>query len=85
MNVKNKERDRVKTVCTPQELGDAIASLDLASIPPEHRRAAIAERVVEVMIATTDSPDERRKETFQKAITAYGQLHRARQRNKIII
>ena len=65
MNVKNTQRDRINSNCSPEELGRAIAGVDLASIPPEKRKQAITERLVEVMLATTDSTEERRKPNFQ--------------------
>ena len=81
----NKQKDRIQTTCTPQELGRAISAIDLSSIPPENRKAAITERMMEVMLATTEDVDERRKEHFQQAASTYGQIRRRRARSSIII
>tara|TARA_X000000950_G_scaffold167720_1_gene204802 strand:+ start:539 stop:796 length:258 start_codon:yes stop_codon:yes gene_type:complete len=85
MSVKNTQRDRINSNCSPEELGRAIAGIDLASIPPEKRKQAITERLVEVMLATTDSTEERRKPNYQLALDTYGQLRRRRARSQIII
>lgn len=87
MTVKNRERDRINTECSPQELGDAIASLDLPSIPPHKRMAAISERITEVMLNTTRNPDEKSKPAFQKADKAYSehQRNKARSKSSLII
>ena len=85
MKIRNKEAERIKSECTPKELGEAMQALDLESMDPENRAIAIRERIVEVMIATTTDPRERRKELFQKAAWTYGQRRRAHRKSNIII
>ena len=87
MTVRNKELDRINTECSPQELGEAIASLDLPSIPPHKRMAAISERITEVMLNTTRNPSEKLKPAYKEADKAYKghQRDKARANSSIII
>jgi len=87
MTVKNKELDRINTECSPQELGEAIASLDLPAIPPHKRMAAISERITQVMLNTTRNPDEKSKPAFKEADKAYTahQRDKARAKSSLII
>ena len=85
MKIRNKEAERINSTCTPKELGEAMQALDLESMDPDNRAVAIRERLVEVMMATTTDPKERRKELFQKAAWTYGQRRRAHSKSKIIV
>ena len=84
MKIRNKEAERINSTCTPKELGEAMQSLDLQGMDPENRAIAIRERLIEVMMATTTDPQERRKENFQKAAFTYGQRRRAKRKSLII-
>lgn len=85
MKVVNKEEERIRSKCSPDELGKAISALDLDSIPPEHRHMAIRSRLAEVMMATTTDPKERNKDVFRKAVDVYTQLQRRRHKSDLII
>jgi hypothetical protein len=45
---------RLKATIHPEELGRLFAELNLPSIPPEHRKAAINDLLQRVMIATLE-------------------------------
>jgi len=52
MKVFNRQREALTSSITPAEFGRAMSGLDLSSIPPEKRQAAIMDRLVTVMADT---------------------------------
>lgn len=54
----NREKQRLSSNLTLQELGQAMKSLNLADLPPENRRAALADHLAMIMI---DSIHDRQK------------------------
>ena len=55
------KRDSLASSISPQELGKAMAELDLSSVPPEKRAHAIMDHLVHVMVGTIKDPVERDK------------------------
>lgn len=78
MNIHNREREAIKTTCSPRELSEAFQGMDLSAVPPEHRMAAIRHRMAEVMLATTTSPAERAKPAFTEALKTWTEVTRQR-------
>lgn len=66
MKVTSIEQERVKSKATPEELAEAIQSLDLKAIPKDLRGLAILDRVMQVMTETAPFT-EHHKEAFQSA------------------
>ena len=52
MLIKNTQRDALPSSITPQELGQAMQQLDLTSIPPHKRKAAIRDHLMRIMADT---------------------------------
>lgn len=54
-------RDNLASTIDPHELGKAMAELDLSSIPPHKRHAAVIDHLVHIMIGTIKDANERDK------------------------
>lgn len=50
MIIKNQQKDALPSSMTLQEFGQAMSALDLQSIPPEHRKAALMDHLAKIMI-----------------------------------
>lgn len=59
--VHNRETAAHPSTLTPEEFGRAMARLDLSSIPPEHRPAAIREHMTRIMAGSIIDPSVRYK------------------------
>ena len=71
MMIRNREAERVQSKATPKDLVDAMAALDLQSIPPHLRPLAIQEQLAKVMLHSTTDPVQRAKPAFQAAASEY--------------
>lgn len=67
----DREGDRIQSTATAKDLVQAVTALNLSSLPPENRLAAVMERLGTVMLATTTDPRERDKPAFRQAEAAY--------------
>lgn len=54
-------RDNLASSITVHELGQAMAELDLSSVPPHKRQAALIDHLVHIMVGTIKDPAERDK------------------------
>lgn len=52
MQIRNAKRDALPSRITPQQLGVALSKIDLDSIPPEKRKAAIMDALATIMQRT---------------------------------
>lgn len=50
MIIKNQQKDALPSSMTLQEFGKAMSALDLQSIPPERRKAALMDHLAKIMI-----------------------------------
>lgn len=73
MKVFNRQKDSLTSSITPHELGRAMSSLDLASIPPEKRHGAVMDRLASIM---ADTIHDRAKATEIMASHAIAQKKR---------
>lgn len=55
------KRDNLASDINVHELGQAMAELDLASVPPEKRAMAVMDHLVHIMIGTVQDATERDK------------------------
>lgn len=51
MKVHNPQADALTSSLTPRQFGQAMAQLDLASVPPENRKAALADHLAKIVAA----------------------------------
>lgn len=56
MTVRNIQKEAMPSSITLRGFGDAMASLDLSSVPPEKRRAAVFDHLIYVMSETVTDP-----------------------------
>lgn len=59
MKILNPEGDAKPSTLTTEEFGRAMSRLDLSSIPPENRPAAIREHLARIMIGSIIDPETR--------------------------
>lgn len=52
MQIKNAQKDALKTSMSLPDFGKAMSQLDLSAIPPEKRRAAIMDHLMRIMVGT---------------------------------
>lgn len=57
--IRNQQRDALPSSCSAEELSRALQSLDLPSVPPNKRPAAVLDRVMEVAAGTVTDPAKR--------------------------
>lgn len=85
MTVRNRQAEAIRSKCSPEELAQALQSLDLSKIDPDKRHMAIRHRIAEVMLATTTDPAERAKDSFQDAVKTWASVTHSRRQNRIIL
>lgn len=61
MNVRNRQKEAIPANITVEELGSAMAQLDLQNIPPHRRHEAIMEHLGRIASETAARPSDRRK------------------------
>jgi len=61
MRVRNRQKDAIPANITVEELGTAMAQLDLQNIPPHKRHEAIMEHLGRIASETAALPSDRQK------------------------
>lgn len=70
MKITNRQAQAHPANITTHELGQAMAQLDLASIPPEKRTKAVMEHLGKIMASTIQSPHVRAELTAARLVKA---------------
>ena len=61
MNVRNRQKDAIPATITVEQLGKAMAQLDLSNIPEHKRYEAIMEHLGRIASETAARPSDRQK------------------------
>lgn len=59
MKIRNPQKDAHLSSITPEQLGRAMAKVDLKSVPPEKRQAAVMDALATIMAETIHDPQVR--------------------------